>query len=65
MESVDRCGVHPTCLKVAEIVPEISRELVAAAGTGGKYIQVDASHNLDRDVPGQVIAEFDRLAALP
>ena len=66
MESVNQCeDQHPTCLKVAEVVPGIASDLVAAAGSGGTYIQVDASHNLHLDVPDQVIAEIDRLAALP
>jgi pimeloyl-ACP methyl ester carboxylesterase len=66
MESVNQCeDQHPTCLKVAKIIPGIGRELVAAAAPGGKYVQVHASHNLYLEVPDEVLAEIDRLAALP
>jgi pimeloyl-ACP methyl ester carboxylesterase len=66
IESVDLCpDQHPVCKKVAPVVPDIGRELVAAARPGGRYIQVNASHNIDRDVPDQVLGEIDRLANLP
>jgi pimeloyl-ACP methyl ester carboxylesterase len=66
IESVDLCpDQHPVCKKVAPVIPDIGRDLVAAARPGGRYIQVNASHNIDRDVPDQVVAEIDRLANLP
>jgi len=66
MESVNQCDDgNPTCLKVAQFMPELGRASVAAAGPGGMYIQVNAPHDMYLVIPNQVLAEIDRLAALP
>ena len=66
MESINQCtDGNPTCLKVAQVVPGLGRASVAAAGPGGMYIQVDAPHDMYLVIPNQVLAEIDRLAALP
>ena len=66
IESIDLCpDPDPVCEKVAPVVPDIGRGLVSAAPPGGRYIQVDAPHGIDGAVPDQVVAEIDRLVALP
>lgn len=54
-----------TCNKLIGISAQINKRRVAAAAPGGRYIPVTAQHDLYADVPEQVLAEIDRLAALP
>ena len=66
IQSYDDCPPDDaTCKKVVKLGPTLARQLVAEAAPGGKFIQVQASHDLYLDVPDQVIAELDRLAAVP
>ena len=50
------------CKKLSKIGPELAKQLVAEAGAGGKFIQVEAAHDLYLDIPDQVVTEIDRLA---
>ena len=66
MESLHQCSDgNPTCLKVAEVMPGLGRRSVAEAAPGGSYIQVEAPHDMYLNMPDRVLAEIDRLAALP
>lgn len=64
MQSNDDCPPDEAiCKKLVNVAPKIGRDLVAAAAPGGKFIAVEASHDLYLDIPDQVIAELDRLSA--
>lgn len=63
MESTNECPEgDATCDKIFDAYTGIHRRLVAEAAPGGRYVPVKARHDLYLDVPGQVLAEIDRLA---